>query len=166
MIFNILAVIVGIFVLVFLEAFLTAFLNFKISIIIFLLLFKKIDWKIFLFLSTLIFLILDIVNNFPLGTGMIMAFFPLMASLLGSLLLSSDSGITLFLIRTVQFFLYYILLLIVPNLLMGGGLPAISTRNLLFSLIKAIISTVLLMVIGYLLEKFRGKKNISTIRFK
>lgn len=166
MLLNILFGIVGIFTIVFFESFLIALFNFKVVVILLLFLFKKVDWKILLLLFSLLFFISDVVNNLPLGSNLLINSAILGVLMLSSLFFSLGSDITGSFVRIFVFTLYYILLKILPSFLISGKLGFLDLKDVFFALLKAVVSTLLVLLIEYVLAGFRERGNTSKIRLK
>ena len=166
MILNTILTILGVLFLVFFESFLLAFVNFRFSIVLFFFLFKKIDWKLLIISFAILFFVFDVVKNFPLGTNLLIVSVVLGVMILASLFFSTDTGLSSFFIRTFVFFLYYILLLILPPFFTVGTLGTVSIRNLVISLFKGIISALLVAFFDNMFTNFRKRGNSSQIRLK
>jgi hypothetical protein len=166
MLLNILFGIVGIFTIVFFESFLIALFNFRVVVILLLFLFKKVDWKILLLLFSLLFFISDVVNNLPLGSNLLINSAILGVLMLSSLFFSLGSDITGSFVRIFVFTLYYILLKILPSFLISGKLGFLDLKDVFFALLKAVVSTLLVLLIEYVLAGFRERGNTSKIRLK
>ncbi len=166
LILNIFLTILGLFALVYLESLLLAFIGIKLSLIIFFFLFRKVDLKIFFMVSTVVFLVLDVVYKLPLGSNILMLSVPLLLYLLISMFVSLDFGLVAFLVKTVIFWIYYIILLTVPNLFVVGRFGALTWDEVLRALLRAFLTTVGVFILDYILAGFRRRGNSSQIRLK
>jgi hypothetical protein len=163
MILNIVITILGILFLVFFESFLLALANFRFSIIIFFFLFKKVDWKFLIIPFGILLLIFDVVKNFPLGTNLLILSIVLAFFVLLSLIFSVDGGVTKFFVNIFLFSLYYILLLVLPKFLSIGTLGDLNGRNIVVSLAKAVLSSLILAFLDNTFANFRKRGNSSQI---
>ncbi len=166
MVLDILFTIVGVFALVYLESLLLALFGFRIFVIIFFFLFRRIDWKPFFFVSAIILLIFDVVYKVPLGSNILILILPFGLFLLLSMFVSLDGGVLSILVKTLVFFLYYILLVLLPNLFVVGEFGFLTFNNLLSSLLRAVLSVLVLLLLEYLYAGFRKRGNNSQIRLK
>jgi hypothetical protein len=166
LIVNIFLTILGLFALVYLENLLLALIGIKLSLIIFFFLFRKVDSKIFFVISFVVFLVLDIVYKLPLGSNILMLFVPSLLYLLISMFVSLDFGLVAFLVKTLIFWVYYIILLILPNLLVVGRFGALTWDEVLRALLRAFLTTVAVLILDYILAGFRKRGNSSQIRLK
>jgi len=166
LIVNIFLTILGLFALVYLENLLLALIGIKLSLIIFFFLFRKVDSKIFFVISFVVFLVLDIVYKLPLGSNILMLFVPSFLYLLISMFVSLDFGLVAFLVKTLIFWVYYIILLILPNLLVVGRFGALTWDEVLRALLRAFLTTVAVLILDYILAGFRKRGNSSQIRLK
>jgi hypothetical protein len=166
MILRILLIILGIIFIVFIESFFGAIFNFKIVIILFFFLFKKVDWKILFALSFVILLVLDVVNRFPLGTNVLIISIPLAVLMLSSLFFSIEYGPSAFFLRILTFLIYYVLYIVAPNFFLSAKFGYITINEFLYSLLKAVFSTFLLILLEYILAEFRDRGNATQIRLK
>lgn len=166
LIVNIFLTILGLFALVYLENLLLVLIGIKLSLIIFFFLFRKVDSKIFFVISFVVFLVLDIVYKLPLGSNILMLFVPSLLYLLISMFVSLDFGLVAFLVKTLIFWVYYIILLILPNLLVVGRFGALTWDEVLRALLRAFLTTVAVLILDYILAGFRKRGNSSQIRLK
>lgn len=166
MFLNILAIIVGIFLFVFVENFFIGIFGFQLTIILLFFLFRKIDWKVFLIIFIVLFSILDVVGNLPMGSNLLLGGITLGLLVLGSFFLSIDSDMTGFLIRVFVLSIYYILFKICPGFFIDGKFGILSFKDVAFSLLKGVFSTLLLFLLEYVFDSFRKKGDNSKIRLK
>lgn len=166
MILNILFTIVGIFVLVYLESLLLTLFGLRIFVIIFFFLFRRIDWKPFFPVSVIVLLIFDVIYKLPLGSNILIFILPFGLLLLLSMFVSLDGGIVSVFVKTLVFFFYYILLVLLPNLFVAGEFGFLTFNNLLTSLLRAVLSVLVLLFLEYLYTGFRKRGNSSQIRLK
>lgn len=165
-ILNIFLTILGLFALVYLESLLLALIGIKLSLMMFFFLFRKVDLKIFFIASAVVFLVLDVVYKLPLGSNILMLSVPLLLYLLISMFVSLDFGLVAFLVKTVIFWVYYIILLTVPNLFVVGRFGALTWDEVLRALLRAFLTTVGVFILDYILAGFRRRGNSSQIRLK
>ena len=158
--------ILGIFLLLFLESLVLSLFNFSFVVAIFFFLFKKVNWKILLFGSCILFLIFDVTNNLPLGSHSLIIALPLGLLIVSSVFFTIDSGFTSFLVRVLIFLVYYILLHLLPSLFSVGSFGFFTFNDFLSSLLKAVVSAFLLLLFEYLFVGFRKRGNTSQIRLK
>ena len=166
LILNIFLTILGLFTLVYLESLLLALIGLKLSVIIFFFLFRKVDSKIFFIISFVAFLVLDVVYKLPLGSNVLIISVPLLLYLLISLFISLDFGLVAFLVKTVIFWVYYIILITVPNLFVVGRFGALTWDEVLRALLRAFLTTIVVFILDYILAGFRRRGNSSQIRLK
>ena len=166
LILQIFLTILGLFALVYLENLILALIGIKLSLIIFFFLFRKVDSKIFFVISFVVFLVLDVVYKLPLGSNILMISVPLLLYLLISMLVSLDFGLVAFLVKTLIFWVYYIILLTIPNLLLVGKFGALTWDEVLRALLRAFLTTVAVLILDYILAGFRKRGNSSQIRLK
>lgn len=166
LILQIFLTILGLFALVYLENLILAIIGIKLSLIIFFFLFRKVDSKIFFVISFVVFLVLDVVYKLPLGSNILMLSVPLLLYLLISMLVSLDFGLVAFLVKTLIFWVYYIILLTIPNLLLVGKFGALTWDEVLRALLRAFLTTVAVLILDYILAGFRKRGNSSQIRLK
>lgn len=163
---EILYIIVGLFFILSLEAFFGSFLGFKIIFLVLLFAYKKIDWKkLFLFILV-ISLVMDVTMHYKLGTNLLLFTIPLGLFAFFSLFSSVEDGIGSYVVRFFAIFLYYILNLILPELLILGNLGHIDMRAVLVSLTKVVVSILLLFLINYVIGGMRKRGSTSQIRLK
>jgi hypothetical protein len=86
--------------------------------------------------------------------------------MISSLFFSVDSDITGSFVRIFIFAIYYILLKILPSFFLSGRLGALGFGDLFSALIKGIVSTLLILLLEYILAGFRERGNSSQIRLK
>jgi hypothetical protein len=163
---NILLTVLGVFAILFVESLLVALFNFRVVIVLFLFLFKKIDWKPLLVIFGIISLLLDVVNNLPLGSNLLIISVVLGILMLSSVFFSLDSDITAFLVKFFVVAIYYILLVITPNFLVTGRFGFLSLNDILSSIIKAVVTTFLFILLENIFTGFRSRGNASQIRLK
>ncbi len=166
MILDILFTIVGIFALVYLESLLLALFGFRVFVIIFFFLSRIIDWKPFFLVSAIILLIFDVIYKVPLGSNILILVLPFGFFLFLSMFVSLDRGVLSIFVKTLVFFLYYILLVLLPNLFVVGEFGFLTFNNLLSSLLRAVLSALVLLLLEYLYTGFRKRGNNSQIRLK
>jgi hypothetical protein len=163
---NILFGIVGIFGILFLESFFVALFGFRLMVILFIFLFKKVDWKILAVIFSALFFISDVVNNLPLGSNSLISSITLGLLMISSLFFSVDSDITGSFVRIAVFTIYYILLKILPSFFLSGRLGFLDVGDVFSALIKAIVTTLLILLLEYILAGLRNRGNASQIRLK
>ncbi|KUK67416.1 MAG: transmembrane(s)protein [candidate division WS6 bacterium 36_33] len=163
---NIFLTILGLFALVYLESMFLALIGIKLSLIIFFFLFRKVDLKIFFIISFIVLLIFDVVYKLPLGSNILIFSVPLLLYLLISMFVSLESSLVAFLIKTVIFWVYYIVLLTLPNLFVVGRFGALTWNEVLRALLSAFLTTLGVFMLDYILAGFRKRGNSSQIRLK
>jgi hypothetical protein len=141
-------------------------MGFKIIFLLLLFTFKKIDWKQLFVLTLAISLVLDITTHYKMGTNLLLFTIPLGMFALFSLFSSVEDGVGSYVVRFFSIFLYYILNLVLPELLISGKFGYIDGRAILFSLIKALLSILLMFSINYVIGGVRKRGNASQIRLK
>jgi len=166
MVLDILFTILGVFALVYFESLFLALFGFRLFIIIFFFLFRKVDWKPFFPVAAVSLLIFDVVYKLPLGSNMLMVAIPFGLYLLLSLFISLEIGFVSFFIQIAIFWFYYVLLAVLPNLFVTGQFGFLTTNNLLISLLRAVISVLVLFLLERLYASFRKRGNTSQIRLK
>ena len=166
LIITIFLTILGLFALVYLESFLLALIGIKLSLVMFFFLFRKVDLKIFFFLSFLVFLFLDVVYKLPFGSHILIISLPLLLYLLVSMFVSLDFGLVAFLVKTVIFWIYYLILLVLPNLFAVGRFGALTWEEALSALLRAFLTASGVFILDYILAGFRKRGNSSQIRLK
>jgi len=166
LILNIFLTILGLFALVYLESFLLALTGLKLTAITFFFLFRKVDSKIFFIASFVAFLIFDVVYKLPLGSNMLIIVLPLLLYLLISMFVSLDFGLVAFLVKMFIFWIYYIILLTLPNLFVAGRFGALTWDEALRALLRAFLTTLVVFILDYILAGFRKRGNSSQIRLK
>lgn len=163
---NILFTILGLFVLVYLESFLLALFGLRLLIILFFFLFRKIQWKIFLPLLAITLFIFDVVYKLPLGSNILIFLIPFALYLVISMFVSLESGSLSYFVKLILFWLYHISLLLLPNLFLSGSLGLFVASDFLSSFLRAVFSTLILLILEYLYAGFRKRGNSSQIRLK
>lgn len=163
---EILYIIVALFFIIFLEAFFGSFLGIKIIFLVLLFTYKKMDWKKLFLFTLAISLVMDVTMHYKLGTNLLLFTIPLGLFDFFSLFSSVEDGTGSYVVRFFAIFLYYILNLILPELLISGNLGNINMRAVLVSLIKVAVSILLLFLINYVIGGMRKRGNISQIRLK
>ena len=166
LILNIFLTILGLFALVYFENLIFALIGIKLSLVIFFFLFRKVDSKIFFVVFLLVFLILDVVYKLPLGSNILVLSVPLLLYLLVSMFVSLDLGLIAFMVKTVIFWVYYILLFILPNLFTVGSFGVLTWDEVLRALLKAFLTAVGVFILDYILASFRRRGKSSQIRLK
>jgi hypothetical protein len=166
LILNIFLTILGLFSLVYLESLILALIGLKLFLIIFFFLFRKVDSKLFFLISFVVLLVLDIVYKLPLGSNILILALPLLLYLLVSMFVSLDFGLVAFLVKTVIFWVYYIILLVLPNLFVVGRFGALTWDEVLRALLRAFFTSVGVFILEYILAGFRKRGNSSQIRLK
>ena len=166
LILNIFLTILGLFALVYFESLIFALIGIKLPLIIFFFLFRKVDSKFLFVISFLAFLIFDVVYKFPLGSNILVLAIPLLMYVLISMFISLDFGLIAFLVKTVIFWVYYIILLILPNLFVVGKVGALTGDEVLRALLRAFLTTVSVFILDYILTSFRKRGKSSQIRLK
>lgn len=166
LILNIFLTILGLFALVYLESLFVALIGFKLSLVIFFFLFRKVDLKIFFIISFFVFLVFDVVYKLPLGSNILILSIPLLAYLLVSMFVSLDLGLVAFVVKTVIFWAYYVMLLVLPNLFVVGRFGALTWDEVLRALLRGVLTTVGVFILDYVLAGFRKRGNSSQIRLK
>jgi hypothetical protein len=166
MVLNILATILGVFGLVYFESFLVALFSFRLFPVLFFFLFQKIDWKFFYPLCAVTLLIFDIVYKLPLGSNLLIFSLPFGLYLLFSMIFTLDSGIVSLFFKLCIFWFYYILLVLLPNLFLSGEFGLFDINDLLSSLLRAVFSVLVLLLLEKLYAGFRKRGNTSQIRLK
>lgn len=166
LILNIFLTILGLFSLVYLESLFLALIGIKLSLIIFFFLFRKVDAKIFFVISLIAFLVLDVVYKLPLGSNVLIISIPLFLYLLISMFVSLDFGFVAFLVKTVIFWAYYIILLTLPNFFVVGRLGTLTWDEVLRALLRAFLTVLGVFILDYILAGFRKRGNSSQIRLK
>ena len=166
MLFLIPGIILGMVALVFLESFFVSFLGFKLLVVLFFVLFRKIEWKYLFFIFLPIFLILDVIDNYTLGTNMFLISIPLGILIIGSKVLPTDYGVGSFVTKFVLFFIYYVLSVFIPSILLFGNFAHITWEDVVFFLIKSVVSVVLVVLFDRLFVGISNRGNISQIRLK
>jgi hypothetical protein len=163
---NILFTILGFFVLVYFESLFLAFLGIRLFIIIFFFLFREISWEVLFVASVLLLLVFDVIYKVPLGSNILMFVLPFGLFVLLSMFISLRAGIVSFIIKILIFSLYYILLLLLPNLFVSGELGFVSLVDLRSSFLRAVLSVLILLLLEYVYARFRKRGNSSQIRLK
>jgi len=166
LILNVFLTILGLFALVYFENLILSLVGIKLSLVIFFFLFRKVDSKIFFTVSFLAFLILDVVYKLPLGSNVLVLAIPLLLYLLISMFVSLDFGLIAFIVKTVIFWVYYILLLVLPNLFTVGSFGALTGDEALRALLRAFLTAVGVFILDYILTSFRRRGKSSQIRLK
>lgn len=163
---KILYIAVGLFLLIFLESFFSSVFAFKIIFLVFLFAYKKVDWKELFAVTSVMSLVMDVVMHYKLGTNLLLFVIPLGLFSLFTLFSSVEDGIGAYIVRFFSIFLYYILSLLLPPLLLIGALGDINGRSVLYSFIASLISVLLLFLINYMIGGIRKRGSQSQIRLK
>ena len=163
---NIFLTILGLFALVYLESMFLSLIGISLSLIIFFFLFRKVDLKIFSIISFIVFLVFDVVYKLPLGSNILILSIPLLLYLLISMFVSLDFGLVAFLVKTIIFWVYYIILLTLPNLLVVGRFGALTLDEVLRALLRAFLTTLGVFILDYIFTGIRRRGNSSQIRLK
>lgn len=158
--------IVGLFLLQFLEHFLLALFNIRAMFVLFLFLYKKIDWQILLPFTVLTTIILDVTMHYKLGTNLLLFVIPLSVLSLLSLVFSAEDGIVSYILKFLISLLYYILNALLPSLLLDGKWGVLNGKMFLLCIWKAVVTTVLLVLLDTFMDRFRKRGNTSQIRLK
>jgi hypothetical protein len=166
MIINILLTIIGVFVLVYLESIFWTLLGLRLSVLIFFLFFRKVEWKYFFLVSFIVFLVFDIVFKLPLGSNILIISLPFAVYLVILMFVSLDSGPLTFFIKTIIFWIYYILLHLLPDLFLSGKWGFFDLNMFLGSLLKAVLTVLIVVFLDYISLGFRKRGNTSQIRLK
>ncbi len=166
LILNIFLTILGLFALVYFESLLFVLIGIKLSLIIFFFLFRKVDSKILFFISFLAFLIFDVIYKFPLGSNILVLAIPLLMYMLISMFISLDFGLVAFLVKTVIFWVYYIILATLPNLFVVGKLGALTWDEVLRAFLRGFLTAIGVFILDYILTGFRKRGKSSQIRLK
>jgi hypothetical protein len=80
--------------------------------------------------------------------------------------ISLDFGLIAFLVKTAIFWVYYILLLILPDLFVVGSLGALTGDEVLRALLSAFLTAIGVFILDYILTGFRKRGKSSQIRLK
>jgi len=163
---NILFTVLGVFGLVYFESLLLALFGLRIFLIVFFFLFRKVDWKAFFPVCAFLLLIFDVVYKMPSGSNLLIFSLPFGLYLLFSMIISLDVGVISILVKTLIFWFYYILLIILPNLFISGEFGVFDFSDLLNSLLRAVFSILVLLLLERLYAGFRKRGNTSQIRLK
>jgi hypothetical protein len=125
-----------------------------------------VDLKIFSIISFIVFLVFDVVYKLPLGSNILILSIPLLLYLLISMFVSLDFGLVAFLVKTIIFWVYYIILLTLPNLLVVGRFGALTLDEVLRALLRAFLTTLGVFILDYIFTGIRRRGNSSQIRLK
>lgn len=165
-ILNIVYAIVGIFVLIFLDGMLTSLFGFKAIFFVLLFLYRKLDWKILLCFSVFVFLISDVMSHYILGTNFIIGLLSLVFYASLSLLFSTERGFFSYVLISLTFLVYYVLLWILPNLFLTTTLDPITWKIIGIFVIKAVFSSLIMAILNIISGRFRDRGNSSKLRLK
>ncbi len=163
---KILYTIVSLFLLLFLESFFVELLGFNIIFLVLLFAYKRIDWKQLLFTRTVLSIAMDVSMHYKLGTNLLLFIVPLGIFILFSMFSSVEEGIGSYVVRFFSIFLYYLLNILLPSLLLSGTFGYIDGKLILLSLIKSVISILLLVGVNFLTGGLRERGNAWQIRLK
>ncbi len=163
---NILFTVLGVFGLVYFESLLLVLFGLRLFLIVFFFLFRKVDWKAFFPVCAFLLLIFDVVYKMPSGSNLLIFSLPFGLYLLFSMIISLDVGVISILVKTLIFWFYYILLIILPNLFISGEFGVFDFSDLLNSLLRAVFSILVLLLLERLYAGFRKRGNTSQIRLK
>lgn len=151
-------IIIGIFILLVLEGFLVPFVTLRIFYLLVMFAQEKIDWRIILAFIILYSLISDVMSDYPFGTNILVMIIPLSIVILLGLLLNIQDGLIGYVIKTLSFILYFILLIVFPSLLLNGSLGQFTWGMFGSCVVRGLISAGLLYLLNMFYRKISGEK--------
>lgn len=166
MLLNILFTILGLFTLVYIESIFLALLGIRLFVILFFFFLRRVEWKLFFILSAIALLIFDVVYKMPLGSNILILTIPFALYLIISMFVSLDSGLVSYFVKIFLFWLYYILMQLLSNLFVVGEFGSLIFNDLLSALLRAVLSTLILLLLEYIYARFRKRGNNSQIQLK
>lgn len=164
-----LGIILGIilfFLLLFIDGFLVGLAGFNISIVIFLVAYNKFDWRLLSIFFIPFLLSVDVSINIPLGSSIIIMSICYGLVLLLSYFISMEDSLVSYLAKFVIVSIFYVLNLLIPNLLLLGNLGIHSLEDYLYIFFKALISIILLYLLDIGFSNVRGRERGVRISFK
>jgi hypothetical protein len=158
---NILITVVGIFLTITLESFFISLLSFSITVIVFLVLLNKVNWKYWMLITIILTIFIDIILHRPLGITMFVT--SLIVGILNLLFLvvPQKQNLISYIPHLFSVFIYYILLVLLPTFFEDRVWGDLSLRIVLLSLVKSIITVILIYIINILSSNFRANRDLK-----
>ena len=158
--------IISIFATVFLDSFFCALIGCTTTFLILVLVYREENKYVTLPLFTMIFIILDVVYHYSTGTNMLIALVCLLLLELIRKLFSLYSGLVLYIVQGIIFYLYYTLIRVIPQLFTIGSVGYLTKDVLLPSIWKTIFSIIIVFIVNILTAKVRNRGNNSRFQLK
>ena len=152
-------IIIGVIATTFLEGFLFGAFGIRIFFVLILLLMGRLNIKLLTIILVIYALISDVIFHYPLGTDILLIGIPLILLFSSSFFFNINEGIIGYGIKYISMAIYLLLIPVLPPLLLGGSLGALTWEIVLMVGIKALVLTVVLYLFDLLLNSTRGKEN-------
>ena len=160
MLIKILVTILGIFFLLAFESFFMTLCSFSIFIIIIFILMDKINWKKWVFITTLISLLIDIIIHRSLGVTLFSVSISISSLYLLFMIMPKERVVLSYFPYFISIFLFYILIIVLTPLIQSGVLGVLTWQIIISSVIKSLVSAVLIWGINMVMDNFRSNKDI------
>lgn len=163
---NILVLILGVVFGVISEGFLMSFGVFSLVYVCILFAFGKVDWRLLLSFVVTISICLDVIGHYALGVYLLVYAVSIGILLLVSLFIPSGDSLYGLVPSFVSFWVYGMLITILPKLVSFGEWVGFSFSLMFRSFLVAIFSLIVMKALSWILERIRGDKMSSRLRLK
>ena len=166
LVLQIIGIFLGSFILIFFENILLSLFNFNFFIVLFLLFSKRISIKLFLPVTILISVILDVVLHNILGTTLLLLLLPSILLYILSFFSQIEEGLSLYITSFLAALLFYISKCLLTPFLLTNTWGYCDGKTFAGIVFKALMTTAFIWLGELLIAKFRDGGNSNQIRLK
>lgn len=153
-------------VTIFLDSFFVALAGFRIFPVLNFILYDKIKWKYLLLFLVLVSFVLDVIYHYVLGTNLFVLAIILLAGRAISLFAPLGYNLVGYIVKCIFFFLYYVLLALIPSLISQGVWGELTWALVGGYLLKSLFSLGLCLVFDILWNRLRQRDDSTKLKLR
>ncbi|MDD3474648.1 MAG: hypothetical protein PHP08_01945 [Candidatus Dojkabacteria bacterium] len=120
----------------------------------------KIDWRKWIVIIAILSILMDIMLHRALGVTLLSISISVVSLYLLFILMPRKKFVLSYLPYFLSIFVFYILLSLLNPLIQNGSFEVLTWGFIIFSIIKSLISAILIWVINIIMDNFRSNKDL------
>ena len=154
------------FVTISLDSFFVALAGFRIFPVLTFAMYDKIKWKYLLLFLVLVSFVLDVIYHYVLGTNLFVVVIILLIGRVVSLFAPLGYNLVGYTTKYLLFFLYYILLALIPSLISQGVWGELTWVGVLGYLLKSLFSLGFCLIFDLLWNRLRRRDDSKKLKLR